>query len=618
MSLFDPWKTNAEKVPRNLALGFGVIILALFVFNAYRSFDPKLGYSGDSAHYIILGKSIATGQGYANIHEVEKAPHKHFPPGYPLLIALSSPITNFKITSIKRLNQFFLLVALFAAFYLFYRLSSNFLFAFLASVFLAANTHLYGFASQTLSEIPFTLLFLLSIALFLGSKTDKGLRKNFTFWIYLIILNFSIYTRSMGVVVLGASSIVLLQRKHYQYLGAQWIASILIQLPWVIRSQELGGNTYVQQILRKNPYQPQLGQMEWGDWFLRFFENFQRYLAREIPSSLINPIKVSNYKAPIDLNEWLIGTVILGLLILGLTRQKKYRTFLISTVIFYMGILMLWPDVWFGIRFILPLIPILVYLLFQGIKSVFNLLNSFLPGLEKIYRPGYLYPSLIILIIFPYSYYSMSELEKKASETYPSNIKNFIKAAKWVKRNSKMEEPVASIKGGIFHLISDRKICDIKRSEDARKNYDRFRKYKVRHVVVDNIGFSTTKDYLVPVIYAFPENFKLANEYSDPITQIFRFNPDVGYEGEIKDGYREGYGKFVYDRGDVYDGEWKRNLKHGKGKYYFPNRYYLQGTWVRDTLDGWAEFFSPEGKFIERRKYEMNKYIKGEKSKGSD
>ena len=41
------------------------------------------------------------------------------------------------------------------------------------------------------------------------------------------------------------------------------------------------------------------------------------------------------------------------------------------------------------------------------------------------------------------------------------------------------------------------------------------------------------------------------------------------YEGEFKDGLREGFGRMEYPNLDFYEGEWREGLPHGQGKYYY-------------------------------------------------
>ena len=44
------------------------------------------------------------------------------------------------------------------------------------------------------------------------------------------------------------------------------------------------------------------------------------------------------------------------------------------------------------------------------------------------------------------------------------------------------------------------------------------------------------------------------------------------YNGDMKDGKREGRGICIYKNGDKYEGSWKNNKKEGKGTYYYTNK----------------------------------------------
>ena len=78
------------------------------------------------------------------------------------------------------------------------------------------------------------------------------------------------------------------------------------------------------------------------------------------------------------------------------------------------------------------------------------------------------------------------------------------------------------------------------------------------------------------------ENYILkGNEYKGDLNNgKVEMNYFIGkYEGEFKNGIREGKGKFIYNNNNIYDGEWKNDIKEGKGimnykngeKFYFSN-----------------------------------------------
>ena len=38
--------------------------------------------------------------------------------------------------------------------------------------------------------------------------------------------------------------------------------------------------------------------------------------------------------------------------------------------------------------------------------------------------------------------------------------------------------------------------------------------------------------------------------------------------------------------GGIYEGEWKNGMRDGKGKYVWPDRSYYEGDWVEDKACG--------------------------------
>ena len=61
---------------------------------------------------------------------------------------------------------------------------------------------------------------------------------------------------------------------------------------------------------------------------------------------------------------------------------------------------------------------------------------------------------------------------------------------------------------------------------------------------------------------------------------------DGKYNGEVKQGKREGKGSHVYTWGGTYDGEWKNDKRHGKGKLSDKWGGDYDGEWVNDKKEG--------------------------------
>ena len=71
------------------------------------------------------------------------------------------------------------------------------------------------------------------------------------------------------------------------------------------------------------------------------------------------------------------------------------------------------------------------------------------------------------------------------------------------------------------------------------------------------------------------------------------------YEGECKNGKREGKGKLTYLTGAVYDGYWKADKYQGQGKLTLPDGYVYDGKWLDDLADGKGKEKKTNGDFYD-------------------
>jgi hypothetical protein len=67
------------------------------------------------------------------------------------------------------------------------------------------------------------------------------------------------------------------------------------------------------------------------------------------------------------------------------------------------------------------------------------------------------------------------------------------------------------------------------------------------------------------------------------------------YEGNFKNGYRNGQGKYFFDIGDYYVGNFFDNKFNGKGTYYYTNGERYEGEWNNQRYHGRGELFHIDG-----------------------
>lgn len=192
------------------------------------------------------------------------------------------------------------------------------------------------------------------------------------------------------------------------------------------------------------------------------------------------------------------------------------------------------------------------------------------------------------------------------------------------------------------HIPSIIQKAEDKKFKDIVSNAKKIEKY------VGKIGekYSKAEDYLDDMneacnnMFNFMQNNKLEKDLKSEVIHvimcIYKINEvydeepiyiqyyDNGrYEGEMKDGKREGKGKFFFITGDVYEGEFKNNQKNGKGTYTYCNKDVYVGEYKNGRIHGKGKYTYVEGDVYEgeyknekRDGHGVYKYNNGNKYEG--
>jgi len=573
-----------------------VLILLFTFFKVYNDvFDKKINLGGDTASYYILGQSIASGEGFTSIHTKEKLSHKHFPPGYPLIIAAASKVFSNEILFIKKLNGFFLFLSIVFLFLLIYKITSNYHIPFVTSLFVILNFQILSYSVIMMSEIPYLFFSTFSLWLFLKIDLNTPVQKNWKFFVLIIIIAFSYHIRSLGIALFVGVAGYLLIIRNWKYFSTLVIGFAILSLPWFLRNYYLGGNSYTKQLFLKNPYRPELGQMEFFDWFNRIWINFERYTAREIPGGILDFIEVTDHASSETLLEWIIGIVCISIMIFGLLKLKRSVRIILFYIVAYFVILLLWPDVWYGVRFLLPLVPLLTFLLVNGLYELILLADT---KVLKIKKKAIIPIIFVILSLFAAKLYgdkSVWKLERKSKAIFNTSYKNYFLTAKWIRENASDTAVICCRKGQLFYIYSNKFVTSYKNTLDFEEQVEYLKSKETTYVVLDNLGYSSTQRYLHPLIKRYPNKFKEVLYLKDPDTYLLEFNPYYGYWGDWKDDKKDGKGIYKWQNGQEYDGEWKANKKHGKGTYKWKDGKEYSGDWNNNKREGIGSFSWPNG-----------------------
>ncbi len=484
----------------------GVLSLA-FLFATIYTFDSKLALLGDNASYYSLGKSIAQGEGYVNISKITKSPNNHYPPGYPAIIS-TLLIFSDSIVAIKILNEIFLAGSLWLVFLLVSKISESYILGFVITFVAIFNSHLLFYSSLIMSEIPYMFFSLLAIYFYGQINFEANYWKDKNLIVVVLSTIIAYYVRSLGIALLAGFCLHMLFNKRFKLMAA-FIGSFVIgALPWFIRGQSLGGASYMNQLKLINPYNPGLGDASMSDFIDRALNNFSRYVTREIPDAFLT--FGPDYRAPISGGAWLLGIGLLVFIGYGIYKTNKYRWTLIGYLLGTFGILMIWPDVWIGVRFIVPIIPILFFGLFNGILHLKKSVS---------HRPAIQYSGLIILL---FSASSFTKLHDTAKSPFPPAWQRYFEVAQWMKNNEN-GKVVSCGKPSLFYTYAgDNYTMRYQFTQEASELIAHLERQQVDYVVIDQV-YGNTLQYLLPAVRQYPDRFEQVLHLKNPDTFLLKF-----------------------------------------------------------------------------------------------
>ena len=483
-----------------------IITLGLYLF----TFDAKLDLNGDNVDYYLLGKAISQGEGYTTIWYPGSPPYSHRPIGYPIIIALPMLFGISSIIAIKWINFLFLCGSLILFYRLSEKLTQNKTLAMVIALVIGINIHILQYAFIMMSEIPFLFFTILAVYLLVNLETsDHFSLKNYTIWLMIIALSIAYHIKSLGIALLFAFLVYFLGKRKWKQSIITLSGFIALALPYFIRNLMLGvKSSYLTSVTFKNPYQRELGTMEFFDYFTRIFSNIIRYISIEIPRSVVPFFPETTATT----GSWIVGILISALIIWALVRLRDYRTLLLSLFVGTFGILLLWPEVWFGIRFIMPLIPFILFLAVYGVSEILVYVNLN----KKLIL-------LVAVIIFGLNFKMYSDFHEKSKTTYPKAYTNYFNLAKWARTNTETGDIIIARKPQFFYLFSNRQVNKYKYTLNDQELIADLEKQNATYVVVEQLGYGSTPRYLVPAIQKNRPRFQLVKHIKNPDSYLFKF-----------------------------------------------------------------------------------------------
>ncbi len=470
-----------------------MIYLPLIIFTIFciLLFDIKMGTGGDNVIYIILSKSIVEYHNYLSLYLFNSPYHTHFPPGFPLILAIFYKFfgpneTYLKIVPlISSIFSFFLLTTIFRNFY--------FLLA------LSVSPLLIDYSSKLLSEPSYLLFSLLSIFFYTNQK----------FLLSSIFAGFTFLIRNAGISIIFSIVLDLILKRKFKLSVLSLIISSIFVLSWqlwTIFHKNPNETTYIQEFFYKNVYNPQLGYISISDFIFRILNNFLSYFLFIIPKSIIN------LESEFLLN--IIGILILIGLLIGFLKEKNLGIMKIYSI-FYLIVALSWPEVWTSDRFILPILPFILYFSLNSLnylnKTIFKLICFFI----------FAFNFFLIIQRIPQNLNDWMLYKENPYSLYSPDWQKFFEAINYIKNNIPKDKIIVSRKPEFVYLIAGNKGKVYKFSYNVDSVFLSIK--DCDYVILDNFFWTgTTQRYLLPVILKYKDKFQIVYQTDEPKTYVLK------------------------------------------------------------------------------------------------
>jgi len=488
--------------------------------------NPAPHNGGDNAGYISLAHSLAGGAGYVEAWDPAERPHTKYPPFYPALLALAMLLGAEAWFTFKLISVLCVTTAIVLSFG-WVRDRHGFGVATGVAGILALSPALLWSSNWILSDPLFLSLTVGCLWAFhladagraSSAVTAPRTSSSVCPWMVAgcLMAILATFTRTAGLPLVLAVVGTMALRRRWR-LSAGFAAAFAIpSVLWWVRSKSAGEAQYISEFWLIDPYRPDLGTAGIFDLGRRVLENLEGYILTHLPAGLTTwsgtPLKV-------------LGVALFGAAAVGWFRRVR-DGITVAEVFFplYFGLILLWPAVWSGDRFALPLYPLLLFYAGEALLSGAGRLHARAPVAVGLIA--------VALLIVPSARGWRDATQRAAAcrgavraagpfACYGEGFQQFVAAARWLGENAPDEANVFSRKPRIFYTLSGVRSRTFPLSADPDGFFAAAREAGVSYVVLDRVD-RLANAYVVPVLRAHPEAFCgfLAIGTEEATTQIF-------------------------------------------------------------------------------------------------
>ncbi len=483
------------------------VFVAVYMIILAAEFSPDISTNGDDAKYLILGKSLVTGHGYRYLYDPANQVETQYPPLFPAFLGAFSIFDGEPLIpkiAVGILSGCMLLL-------LFFYLRSAFRrFALPVTLIVAVSSSIAICSTLLLSEVPYLFASLGALMLLELYRRRGGM--GLIFWAAAISAVAPAFIRTVGIAFAAAWVISAIIDKKYKQAAAH--VAVFAGAMFLLRLATSFNSPYIDQLFRRNSYNPELGFVTFPEMVQRIGTNLHEYLFGVLPQALLGGSLSGN-------TGLLLSFGLLLLALIGWVRNFALPTrFLSFYLLFYCGILCMWQSQWTSLRFIVPIVPFMIVLALLGLETMVRFAQRLFSKTETSggLRTGIVWGAAALLALLN----GCDQLRILNTDTaLTPDWKNFYRCADWIRTNTPQDAIIVSRKPELFYLRAHRRGFIYPFSNNPEKVIDGLTKGGAQYCVLDNFYWTgTTMHYLVPAVRNHPEMFRIVYSLTDPETYV--------------------------------------------------------------------------------------------------
>lgn len=508
-----------RRVAHEHAAAFLVAIVAVHALLSLLALDPTPHTGGDNAGYITLARSLLERGAYLELWDPGEPIHTKYPPVFPLLLAGAMAVGIGPWVGLKLVVVAFSAVAV-AFSVLWIRARGRPVLAAGVGAVLALSPGVLLQNHWVLSDVPFWAFTMFALwALETTPRHTHGVR------LALAVLGVTLayFTRSAGLPLVLAAAAWLAWRRRWLQLGA--LAAVVVPLGawWMLRARSAGGVDYAGELWMRNPYDPAAGTIGVLELVPRIGENLVAYVTTHLPFLLA---------ARADGAGLTVAVAVTLLALVGWAwRVADWRRVRPAELLLplYMGLILIWPAVWAGDRFLLPVYALL---LFYAGDALVRLVRRVRAPLAL--TAGSVAVALLLLLQLPADAVAV-RIGRQCQDAYAAGARHPCLPAPWQSFFAQAERLPALLPDGavvlsrkprLLHVMSGGRVYSL--TYPFTPEPQRFLAYAdsvgARYLVFDELG-NLAQLYLAPVLTRRPDAFCILEASGQSGTALFGIQP---------------------------------------------------------------------------------------------